>query len=94
MTMSVESGIVCFIGAGNMAEALVRALVRAGTPPASLRVTDVLPERLQVFRDDLGVSGFADNAAAVRGAGVVVLAVKPQKMDAVLQGLRGALAPD
>ncbi len=94
MTMSVESGIVCFIGAGNMAEALVRALVRAGTPSASLRVTDVRPERLQFFQDDLGVAGFSDNAEAVRGAGVVVLAVKPQRMDAVLQGLRGAVAPD
>lgn len=94
MTMSVESGIVCFIGAGNMAEALVRALVRAGTPPASLRVTDVRPERLEFFRRELGVAGFSGNAEAVRGAGVVVLSVKPQMMDAVLQGLRGALSPD
>lgn len=86
-------GIVCFIGAGNMAEALLRALVKAGMPPALLRVTDVRPERLEFFRSELGVAGFPGNADAARGAEVVVLAVKPQMMDPVLQELRGAVDP-
>lgn len=92
--MSADSETVCFIGAGNMAEALVRALVKGGTPAASLCVADVQPERLEFFRRELGVAGSADNASAARGAAVVVLAVKPQKMDAALQSLRGAVAPD
>lgn len=92
--MSADSGTVCFIGAGTMAEALIRALVRAGSPAAALRVADVRSERLEFFRRELSVAGLADNAAAAQGADVVVLAVKPQTMGFVLQGLHGAIAPE
>ena len=52
--MSADSTAVCFVGAGNMAEALIRALVKDGTPASSLRVTDVRGERLEFFRRELG----------------------------------------
>jgi pyrroline-5-carboxylate reductase len=92
--MSGDFGAVCFVGAGNMAEALIRALVKGGTPASSLRVTDVRADRLEFFHRELRVEGAADNASAARGAAVVVLAVKPQAMDGVLQSLCGAVAPD
>ena len=83
---------VVFIGAGNMAEALVRGLVGpGGRPPASVAVTDPRPERRAYFGETFGVGGAADNAAAVAGADVVVLAVKPQVMPEVLAGLAPAL---
>lgn len=86
--------MIAFIGAGNMTEALVRAQRRAGADPASIRVADIRPERLEFFRREFGVGTAADNAAAVDGADLVVLAVKPQAMDGVMAGLRGAIAPD
>jgi len=86
--------MIAFIGAGNMTEALVRAQRRSGADPSTLRVADVRPERLEFFEREFGVTGRADNAAAAAGADLVVLAVKPQAMDAVLAGLRGAIAPE
>ncbi|MCO5061981.1 MAG: pyrroline-5-carboxylate reductase [Kiritimatiellae bacterium] len=81
---------IVFIGAGNMAEALVRGLVKSGVPPQSVTVTDLREERRDYFRASFGVSASADNCEAVRGAGVVVLAVKPQQFAAVLESLKGA----
>ena len=83
---------VVFIGAGNMAEALVRGLVGpGGHAPADVTVTDPRPERLTYFRDTFGVCASPDNAAAVAASALVVLAVKPQVMPEVLSGLAPAL---
>lgn len=90
-----QGGKVAFLGAGNMAEALVRGLLAARVrTPGQLEVTDVRPERLSYFRTTFGVGGTDDNAAAVAKAGVVFLAVKPQQMREVAQGLAGHLMPD
>ncbi len=86
--------ITAWIGAGNMAEALIRAALRAGHPPGSMRASDVRAERLEWCRRELGIEAVSDNAAAARDADLVVLAVKPQSMAAALESLRGALRPD
>ncbi len=85
---------VAFIGAGNMAEALVRGLVgRGGYLPAALTVTDPRAERRDFFEREFGVGATENNGAAAAGAEVVVLAVKPQVMGEVLAGLAPHLAP-
>lgn len=85
---------VVFIGAGNMAEALVRGLTTSGTcSPSAMTVTDVRSERLSYFERSLGVRSAASNREAVRGADIVVLAIKPQVMGEVLSELRGVLEP-
>ncbi len=81
---------IAFIGAGNMAEALVKGLVSGGRNPSTITVTDTRPERLDFFRKEFGVNGSASNADAARGAGVIVLAVKPQVMAEVLPELKPA----
>ena len=89
MKALADSRIV-FIGAGSMAEALVKGLCAAGVPPAHLMVTDVRAERLAYFQSTFGVAGTADNAAAVLGADAAVLAVKPQQFGDILPALREA----
>jgi len=82
-----------FIGAGNMAEALVSGLVnRKVCRPEQITLTDPLPERLACMASKYGVRTASDNAAAVREAEVVILAVKPQMMDAVLMELTGEIS--
>lgn len=81
-----------FLGAGNMAEALIKGLIAQGVVSADRIVaTDVRPERLDELRARYGIGTSTDNAAAVAGADAVVLAVKPQQMAEVLAGIRAAL---
>jgi pyrroline-5-carboxylate reductase len=69
-----------------MGEALVRGLLNAGVLAANqIVVTDQRAERLTHFRDAYGVEATDDNTAAVDGVDIVILAVKPQIIDRVLQ---------
>ncbi|QRK07542.1 pyrroline-5-carboxylate reductase [Archangium violaceum] len=76
---------IAFLGAGNMAEALIKGLLRAGTArPESLIATGRRSERLETLQRTYGVRTTLDNLAAAREADVVVLSVKPQALDKVL----------
>lgn len=81
-----------FLGAGNMAAALLRGAVRRGNRnPQSLAVTDVRPAARDSLKQELGVLDFATNAEACAWADEVVLAVKPQVLPAVLAEIAGSL---
>ncbi|GAC1537939.1 MAG: pyrroline-5-carboxylate reductase [Polyangiales bacterium] len=78
-----------FVGAGNMAEALVKGLLHAKVVPSGgIIVSDVKTERLAHFTDLHGVRTTQDNHELVRTSDVIVLSVKPQVIDKVL-GLIG-----
>lgn len=90
--MKAIDGTLTCIGAGNMAEALLKgALERGVLQPDRVRVTDIDAGRLQTLSDALGIPGFSDNRAAVDGASQVLLAVKPQVMDDVLRDMADAV---
>ena len=81
--MSELRGLV-FIGAGQMAEAIVRGVLDAGLiTPDRVTMTDVRPQRLAQLRA-LGIRGESDNRVAVTHGDVIVLAVKPQDVTTVL----------
>ncbi|MEJ7601986.1 MAG: pyrroline-5-carboxylate reductase [Kofleriaceae bacterium] len=77
---------VGFVGGGNMAEALIRGLVRGGHVSAD-RVTASGPrrERLDELATSYGIHVTTDNREVARAANVLVLAVKPQILDKVLR---------
>lgn len=81
-----------FVGAGNMAEALVRGLIAAGTAPAQIVLSDSKPERLKALSDELGTQSAASNVDLARQSQVVVLAVKPQGLYPVLAEIGESLA--
>ncbi len=83
---------IAFIGAGNMAGALIAGLIADGTDPATLLASDPDAGRRERLSANYGIRTLADNAAAVRAADVVVLAVKPQLLREVLSALQPALA--
>jgi pyrroline-5-carboxylate reductase len=77
-----------FIGAGNMAEAIIGAITRTGVIPSSMvYASDVNTERLNMLKKTYGISGVADNLKLFSMCDIVVLAVKPQHMADVLQHL-------
>src|SRR5580700_6475229 len=83
---------LAFIGGGNMAAALIGGLTKRGLQATRVVVADPSREQLQRLVRDYGVTAAADNASAVKGAEVVILAVKPQQMRAVAVGLAPQLA--
>ena len=94
MAKGLKGKKLVFIGAGNMAEALVKGIVEAGFCPADhVTVTDPLEARQRHFRETYGTRATPDNAAAAAKADVLVLAVKPQVMGEALEQIRGSL-PD
>jgi pyrroline-5-carboxylate reductase len=88
----MQSTRIGFIGAGNMAGALIKGLLQAGTvTPRQIRASDVRAERLAELAEQHGIGTSQSNAEITAGADVVVLAVKPQIVDKVLPEIGGAL---
>ncbi len=78
-------GTLGFIGAGNMAGALIKGLLHSGTVKADRIVaSDVSPDRLAHLQKTHGIRTTTDNHELVRECDVIVLAVKPQAIDKVL----------
>ena len=92
MTITGNIGELTIIGAGAMGSAFAKGLINAGlVDAASLTVADVDTARLKLLASEMGVNTTSDNAAAVRGADVVLLAVKPAIITAVLLGVAGEI---
>ncbi|HEY1559041.1 MAG TPA: pyrroline-5-carboxylate reductase [Kofleriaceae bacterium] len=75
-----------FVGAGNMAEAMIRGLVRGGHVAADkIAASGPRRERLDELAKQYGIAVTTDNRDLARRCGLVVLAVKPQIADKVLR---------
>ena len=82
---------ITFIGAGNMAAALIGGLIADGADPHTIIATDPDEQRRQTLSGNAGIRTLADNAKAVMQADIVVLAVKPQILEAVTRELGDAI---
>ena len=79
---------ISFIGGGNMARALLGGLIARGHPPETLAVVDLDADARATAAARFGVATFpAIEPAAVAGADVVVIAVKPQHVRDVAREL-------
>ncbi len=84
---------IAFIGGGQMAEALIGGLLAGRLCPAeSIWVTDPVAARGDHLKSQFGVRVGSANREAIAWANVVVLAVKPQTLPAVLSEVGPALA--
>lgn len=86
------SRTIALLGVGKLGEALLSGLLRSGTAPASLLAAERHPERAAEIAQRYGVVTPAP-AEAVGRADVVLLAVKPQDMRALLAEVAGSLRP-
>ena len=86
--MQLNTSKISFIGAGNMASAIIEGLIENGVEPSLLLASDPTPEKLDEMGSRLGIGVTTDNAIAVSSADVVVLAVKPQVMAQVIEPLK------
>jgi pyrroline-5-carboxylate reductase len=81
--------LITFIGGGNMATALISGLVNPPRAHLKIRVSDPSEDARNHLAQTFNVPTFTDSVSAIDGADVIVLAVKPQSMPAVLGQLRG-----
>ncbi|MEG1489033.1 pyrroline-5-carboxylate reductase [Acinetobacter sp.] len=79
---------ICFIGGGNMAQALIGGLISRGLPPTRITVSDPV-EKVRLLLAEKDVCVTDDNLAAIRDADIVLFAVKPQVLASVLKPLKG-----
>jgi len=82
-----------FIGAGNMATAIIGGLLRSGFESKDIYVYDVFKDKLCTFADK-GLS-ISDSALSLtKDADIIVLAVKPQQYGEVLEGIAHGASMD
>jgi pyrroline-5-carboxylate reductase len=84
--MIMQNNIV-FIGGGNITASIVGGLVAAGQSPQSIIVSDPHPEKLERLTQAYGIRTTTDNHKALAEGTIVVLAVKPQKVQALAQDI-------
>lgn len=85
--LSGQKTTVGFIGAGNMAAALVRGLVARGLPPERIAVYDVVIDKAKQLAADLSIRAVASANEVVEHSDVTILAVKPHAITTVAQAL-------
>jgi pyrroline-5-carboxylate reductase len=83
---------ISFIGGGKMGSALIKGiLARNLIAPAKVTVADVVEAQLEELRKTYGVLATKDNKKAVKEADIIILAVKPQNMAEMLEGISGSI---
>ena len=86
--------LLAFLGAGHMAEAIARGILKAGVLRADqMLACDPADDRRDLFRDDLGIPAVADAGDAVGPAPTVLVAVKPQQFDEALAPVADRFGP-
>lgn len=78
---------LAFIGAGNMSRSIIAGLIQAGYPAGRIIAANPSRSKLDELADQFGIRITQNNAEAAREADVIVLAVKPQLMAAMLEAL-------
>lgn len=90
----INQKTIAFIGPGVMAEAMIYGLIQHQVAGADeIIAAGPRPERLDQLRVEYHIASVPDNREAAAHADVVVLSVKPQRLDRVLAGLSSAIQP-
>jgi pyrroline-5-carboxylate reductase len=83
-----------FLGAGRMATVLARGWQHAGLASSErMLASDPVPQARAQFAQETGTSSQEDNIRVVERSDVLVLAVKPQNMAALLTEIAPAVTP-
>ena len=83
---------IAFIGAGNMAGAIIGGLINNGFAAGDISATSRKLTTTQPLQAEYGINTSTDNNAAVAEADVVVLGIKPQQMKLVCDDIQASVA--
>ena len=91
----VDERRIAILGAGRIGEALIRGLLSSGwREPGDIRASTRREERVAELNERHGIAATLSNAEAVAGAALVVIAVKPQDIDALLGEVGPLIQPE
>ncbi len=79
---------VGFIGVGNMAEAIISAIVKNGVPAKNVFISDINNARLNYISKKYGIVKCSNNLSAVKFSDIVFLTVKPHQITGVLEEIK------
>ena len=83
------------IGCGNMASAIIGGIIKNGACEASsIRAADKYDKARKKAGESFGIETFEDNSECIKGADIVLLAVKPNVFPAVAADIRDSLTCD
>ena len=82
---------IAFLGAGNIAQAIMGGLIRKGISPADIRAADP-SEAMRAKAEALGIAATAANAEAAQGAETVLICVKPNLVAEALASISKSAA--
>jgi len=81
---------IAFVGGGAMAEAMIRCLLaKKVAAPQNMVVSDISLVRRKLLSREYGVRTLPDNKEGMKDAGLIILAVKPQNLDEVMNDIKG-----
>ena len=83
-----NKSIIGFIGAGNMAYALIKGLLDNGFDAECINISDPNEELLNERQSELKVRTFSNNMALLSNSDIIIFAVKPQKLSSVCLELK------
>lgn len=90
----LEKKLIAVIGSGNMAGAMIGALLRKNeVKPDQITASDPDPEQRALVKEKYGIQVTAENQHVVKDAAIIILAVKPQVLPDVFQDLKGKIPP-
>lgn len=84
---------IAIIGGGNLGTSIAKGLIKSKFPPRNITVTRRKVELLQGL-SVLGINIMSDNIAAVKSSEIIIIALKPYRIDAVLKEISSSLNPE
>ncbi len=86
--------VIGFIGAGNMAYALIKGLLSDGFDAKNINVSDSNDELLIKRQSELNITTYSDNVSLLDNSDIIIFAVKPQVLSMVCLELKNNVKPN
>ncbi|EGD75472.1 pyrroline-5-carboxylate reductase [Salpingoeca rosetta] len=94
-SLALKGKKMVFLGSGKMAEAMMGGMLNSGAVEATqVTACDPNATRRTFLSDRFHISATANNADAAKGADILILAVKPQTMASVFDGIRDTISKE
>jgi pyrroline-5-carboxylate reductase len=82
---------ICFIGGGNMAEAMIAGLISKRYDANLIKVVDRNENKLSTLKDNYGVMTFQSYKDVISNSDVIILAIKPQQMASLIVSIKDSI---